>query len=172
MKNLGLYFPFFMVFLLIIVIVGRGLLEYNSVLCHINRIDSVIEPAMLSGFIAYDLEKYANRSELSKLDSRNIVLNKEKSKKIVKEQLIKVLFLNADLSLTKDSFLLESPKINRVDIYNPDDLPATISGESLKYTTIVLDFEFSLKLPLAGRFTRHSKKYVISADSFLIDEQR
>jgi len=172
MKVSPVSFMLMMFFVLLIVIISVFTTKYLTVLCTNARIDSGLSYAAWSGFYHYDLEQYASRRELSKREFRNIYLeDNQETRNAIKEKILHNLRLNTDLTPKEESFLDDPFEIVTINIYNPDDLPVTISGRDYSVTTIEIVTRVILKPPLSDKRT-YTKRTIVNADTFLIDEQK
>jgi hypothetical protein len=163
--------------IVIFLIVGgfMFLFEVQNIIVLGNRVEDSVIAAGWAGFSEIDLEAMATRRNISDIETRNIYLDKEKARDKVIEYLKKNLKLDNSLYTLPESYIVHKDNpviIDEITVYNPDELPATLStGSQVNQTTI----HIRVRIPVETSFTGllYAEKSVpVNTDSFLLESQK
>lgn len=127
-----------------------------------NRVEDSLIASGWTGFSKVDLDKIAERVNISEEEDREIFLEKKAAKDLVIEYIKKNLDLDAAFYPKDESYIPHKYHpviIDNITIYNPDNIPAVCSeGVDLKRTTICI----SIRVPVDVKWLgfRYVKKHV------------
>lgn len=134
-----------------------------------NRVQDSLTAAGWAGFSKIDMDKLAKRRDMCNEEQRDVYIIKDKAIDEVTNYIKMNLNLDASLHATSDSFIKNTSNpviIDEIEVYNPDDLPATCSrGATFNRTTIHIVVRIPMDIKFLG--FRYLEKHVdVDAKSF------
>lgn len=163
------YILFVTLIILIMILLTIFLIEITSIITLGNRIENSILGAGWAGFSEIDLEDIGERTEgIDELEVREIYLNKEKAKNVVRQYIRENLKLNINYVPTDNSYIPNKTKpvlIDEIRIFNPDELPVKVDEVNITRTTIKISIQIPMDIKGVG-FKYAKKNVLVDIDSF------
>lgn len=137
-----------------------------------NKVQDSLVAAGWAGFYHIDLDRLAKRRDIDDEEERDVYLFEDDAKEEVMNYIQKNLKLNAFLYPTPESYIVHNSHpviIDELEVYNPDDLPASCSrGVTFNRTTIHIVLRIPVDVKLIG-FHYFEKHVDVDTKSFYKD---